>query len=179
MSTDFLLSLKETLALFPRNRPDYLTVANSGVADIITGSPGPFPCKLCHIRYSGGVSHWFQLPLQSLSICSFCNTFSLREHPSVVSQYIASECHMKWKHGPFSSLYNIHTIPIGVIPKKHRAGKWYLIVEGSSINDGIDSSLCSMSYIPAQDTIQELTKLGKKALLYSRWGANVWSTFSF
>ena len=46
-----------------------------------------------------------------------CKTLSSREHPAVVSQYIASECHMKWMHGPFPSSYNIHTNPIGVIPK--------------------------------------------------------------
>ena len=70
------------------------------------------------------------------------NMFSSREHPAVVSQYIASECHMKWIHGPFPSSYNIRTSPTGVTPKKHRAGKWHLIIdltspEGSSVNDGM------------------------------------------
>ena len=70
MSTDFLLSLKETHALSPRNTSDYLTVASSGVADLITGPLGPIPFRLCHIRNSEGVSLWFQLPLLSLSFCS-------------------------------------------------------------------------------------------------------------
>ena len=97
-----------------------------------------------------------------------CNMFSSREHPAIVSQYLASECHIKQMHGPFLSPSNIHTRPIGIIPKKHRVGKWRLIVDlsspkGSSVNDGIDPSLCSMSYVSVQDAIEEISKLGRGA----------------
>ena len=100
------------------------------------------------------------------------NMFLSTEHSAVVSQYIASERHMKWMHGPFLSSCNIHTSSIWVISKKHRVGKWRLIIDlsspvGCSVNDVIDPSLCSMSYmyITVEDAIQEITKLGKGALL--------------
>ena len=42
--------------------------------------------------------------------------------------------------------------PIGAIPKKHKPGKWRLIMDlsspaGSSINDGISSEWSSISYV--------------------------------
>ena len=45
----------------------------------------------------------------------------------------------------------IHISKLGVIPKKHHAGKWRLIVDlsspaGASVNDFIDPSLCSLTY---------------------------------
>ena len=46
----------------------------------------------------------------------------------------------------------IHVNRFGVILKKHQQGKWQLITElsfpkGASVNDAIDSSLCSRTYI--------------------------------
>ena len=47
--------------------------------------------------------------------------------------------------------YVIHVSPLGINPKKNRPGKWRLIVDlsspkGRSVNDGIDSNLCSLQY---------------------------------
>ena len=58
----------------------------------------------------------------------------------------------------------------GVIPKHHQANKWCLIVdlshpEGFSINDGIPSHLCSLSYITVDDAIQGILKMGSGTLL--------------
>ena len=96
--------------------------------------------------------------------------FSARKHPAVVSQYLQSECSKGRIHDPFPTPPGIHTSPIGVIPKKHRVGKWRLIVnlsspKGSSINDGIDPLPCSMSYVSVQDAMMEISKLGKGALM--------------
>ena len=55
-------------------------------------------------------------------------------------------------------------------PKKHQVGKWRLIVDlsspkGSSVNGGIDPSLCSMSYVSVQNATEKISKLGRGALL--------------
>ena len=73
-------------------------------------------------------------------------------------------------HGPIRSPNNIHTSPIGVIPKKNRPGKWRLICDLSApenhcVNDGIDPDLCSMKYISVHDAIREIQKLGKGTFL--------------
>ena len=57
-----------------------------------------------------------------------------------------------------------------MIPKHHQANKWRLIVdlshpEGFSINDGIPSHLCSLSYITVDDAIQEILQTGPGTLL--------------
>ena len=44
-----------------------------------------------------------------------------------------------------------HISRFGVIPKPHQPGKWRLIVDLShpkdaSVNDGVEASLCSLSY---------------------------------
>ena len=174
MSTDSLLSLKGRINPGPHPLPPG--------ADLITS---PLQAQVWQVLLQdhpdrslvdfviSGIQEGFHIVFNyPSSLCHSAkrNMFSSREHPAVVSQYIASERHMKRMHGPFSSSCNIHTSPIGVIPKKHREGKWRLIVdlsspEGSSVNDGIDPSLCSMSYITVQDAIHEITKLGKGALL--------------
>lgn len=58
----------------------------------------------------------------------------------------------------------------GVIPKRHQPNKWGLIVdlsspEGQSINDGIDSDTCSLSYISIDDIAATVRNLGHSALL--------------
>ena len=56
-----------------------------------------------------------------------------------------------WKYPFHVSPPEIHTSPIGVIPKKNRQGKWRLIVHlssprGFSVNDGISSDLSTLAY---------------------------------
>ena len=58
----------------------------------------------------------------------------------------------------------------GVIPKANQPGKWQLILDlsspdGSSVNDGVDPCLCSMSYISVDTAVAQILKLGKNALL--------------
>ena len=173
-STDSLLSLKGRINPDPRPLPPEADLITSPLqAQVWQVLLQDHPDRSLVDYVISGIQEGFHIGFNyPSSLCHSAqrNMFSSREHPAVVSQYIASECHMKRMHGPFSSLYNIHTSPIGAIPKKHRVGKWCIIVdlsspEGSSVNDGIDPSLCSMSYITVQDAIQEITKLGKGALL--------------
>lgn len=55
--------------------------------------------------------------------------------------------------------------PFGVIPKKN-SDKWQLILDlssphGSSVSDGIDKDLCSLSYISVDEIAKQVVKLGK------------------
>ena len=48
-----------------------------------------------------------------------------------------------------------------VIPKNHQPGEWHLIVDlsypaGASINDGIESALCSLKYPSVDDAVRRL-----------------------
>lgn len=57
----------------------------------------------------------------------------------------------------------------GVIPKS-QPGKWRLILDlssptGQSVNDGIDSSLCSFKYINVDDAAAVMVKLGRGAMM--------------
>ena len=52
----------------------------------------------------------------------------------------------------------MHCSPFGVIPKKHKPGKWRLIIdlsapEGSSVNDGIAKELCSLAYTSVDEVV--------------------------
>ena len=57
-----------------------------------------------------------------------------------------------------------------MIPKRHQANKWRLIVDlsspkGGSVNDGVDRSLCSFDYIAVTDIGDVVLGLGRGALL--------------
>ena len=59
---------------------------------------------------------------------------------------------------------------IGVVPKGHNTGKWRLIIDlslprGQSVNDGIDSLLCSLSYTTVEEVAAKVALLGKGTLL--------------
>ena len=81
------------------------------------------------------------------------NMSSATENPQVIEDYIAKEVETGNIFGPFSPslLPQVHVNRFGVIPKKHQPGKWRLITdlsypEGTSVNDAIDPSLCSLIY---------------------------------
>ncbi len=65
--------------------------------------------------------------------------------------------------GTFRSL---HINGFGMISKKHQPGKWRLITdlsypEGKSVNDAIDKSLCSLTYVSVHDVANTAVALGK------------------
>lgn len=103
------------------------------------------------------------------------NMESARQHPDIVSIYLAKEQSLGCMLGPFSKemsshLPALHINRFGVIPKGHNMGKWRLITDlsyphGQSVNDGIDPSLCSLVYSTVDDVADVVVKLGRDALL--------------
>ena len=107
--------------------------------------------------------------------CKSCagNMVSARQHPEQVRKYLATEIAEGRIIGPVDSSAIASRIQIsrfGVIPKPHQSGKWRLITdlsspEGSSVNDGIPSRLCSMSYTSVDDAVSMVLSIGRGAVL--------------
>ena len=102
---------------------------------------------------------------------STSNMLSAREHPEVISGYLATECAEGRVLGPLDPAQYpfIHTSRFGVIPKGS-TDKWHLIVdmsapEGASINDGIDKSLSTLSYVGINEAAESIRALGRGSLL--------------
>lgn len=107
-------------------------------------------------------------PLRSAS----SNCPSAKAHPGVVSDYIAKETSLWQFLGPFThdQLPPVHISKFRVIPKGHTPGKWRLITDlssprGFSINDGIDPSICSLSYVTVDQIAETAASFRRGALL--------------
>ena len=74
--------------------------------------------------------------------------------------------------GPFpeaSSLPPLQVNRIGVVPKGNNTGRWRLITDlsfpqGSSVNDRIDPSLCSLCYTTVDEIAAKVALLGRDTL---------------
>ena len=58
----------------------------------------------------------------------------------------------------------------GEIPKPHQPGKWRLFTDlsspiGSSVNDGVDSQLCSLTYASVDEAVNRIKLVGRDAML--------------
>ena len=96
---------------------------------------------------------------------------SAMDNPQVVTQYLESECRAGRVVGPLSieEFPFVHISRFGVIPKS-TPGKWRLIVdmsspEGGSINNGIQETVCSLSYATVEDATQGIVNYGMGAFL--------------
>ena len=100
------------------------------------------------------------------------NLLSTLEHPAEVDNYLRSELgdgNISEVTEP-AGLLGLQVSPIGVIPKRHSASKWRLIVDlsspkGSSVNDGIDKEWCSLSYVSVDSIAKQVVLLGKGTLM--------------
>ena len=98
---------------------------------------------------------------------------STRQHPHIITEYIQKELSLARMLGPLKemqSLPPLHVNRFGVIPKGHDTGKWRLITDLSyppdhSVNNGIDSDLCSMSYTTVDDAALIVSHLGEGAMM--------------
>ena len=74
--------------------------------------------------------------------------------------------------GPISpdALPRVHVSQFGVIPKSHRLGNWRLIMDlshptGVSVNDGIESELCTLRYMLVDEAIKWIRSRGWRTLM--------------
>ena len=100
------------------------------------------------------------------------NLTSATAHPDVVDKYLHHELSLGWMSGlyPTSACPDVHISRFGVIPKNHQPDKWRLVIDlshaaGRSINDGIPPTLCSLSYVTIDDTIQKILQYGRGTML--------------
>ena len=99
-----------------------------------------------------------------------CSANMPTQNPSVILDYLQREVQLgrTSRHGIRSP--NIHLSPLGAIPKKHKPGKWQLIVDlsspaGASVNDGISTEWSSVSYVSIDHLLALVLTTGKGALL--------------
>ena len=103
---------------------------------------------------------------------------SSRNHPSslansqVVQSYIRGEVLASRMVGPLpqGSVQAVHCSPVGLVPKARGSGQWRMIVDlsypnGRSVNDGILSSLCSVSYAALDAALRFIKQLGRNTML--------------
>ena len=99
------------------------------------------------------------------------NMVSTMQKPEIIREYLSKECAEGWVLDPLPpELFPCVQISrVGVIPKGS-TGKWRLILDlsapgGFSVNDNIDETLCSLSYISIEDAVQEIMAKGQGAQL--------------
>ena len=105
-------------------------------------------------------------------VSATANLRSAGENRQVVEDYLKEECAQGRiiRMGMPEAVEGLHFSPFRVIPKGHQTGKWRLIVDlssphGRSVNDGIDSELCTLSYISVDDVAKTILALGRGALM--------------
>ena len=101
------------------------------------------------------------------------NMKSAKEQKTICS-YLRKERARRRMIDPPPAAKNTQISPFGVITKPHQPGKWRLILDlssprGSSVNDGIDPQLCSLSYARSyarlDDKVKRVLSHGSGALL--------------
>ena len=101
------------------------------------------------------------------------NMQSARQHRQIITDYLRKEQSLGRMLGPFTATEIpacTHINRFGVIPKGHNTGKWRLITDLSyppdlSTNDGIDPSLCSLTYTSVDEVANLVAQLGQGSLL--------------
>ena len=111
------------------------------------------------------------LALAMITLHTSRNMRSATEHPEPNDRYIREEVSAGRIIGPLSvGVDSITVSRFGVIPKLHQQGKWRLITDlsspvGQSVNDGVDSRLCSISYASIDDAVRRIMRLGQGTVL--------------
>ena len=99
------------------------------------------------------------------------NMTSTRQDSNLVSSYLDEERSLGRVVGPLDieAFPIVQCSPMGLVPKGS-SGKWRLIVdlsspEGSSVNDGIDPTLCSLEYVSVDVVAKVVVQLGRGTFL--------------
>ena len=88
----------------------------------------------------------------------------------MITSYLEREVQLGRMSRHIACPQDIHLSPIGAIPKKHKPGKWRLIMDlsspvGSSVNDGISSQWSSISYVSIDFLLSLVLEAGKGSTL--------------
>lgn len=132
-----------------------------------------FPDKRLTSFLMEGMQHGFRIGFRRGEVALSStrrNMLSAEMNPEVVESYLAREVELGRVIGPLPSGTTVHVSRFGVIPKNRQPGKWRLIVDLSaperrSVNDGISSDLCSLSYASVDDACSLIVRKGVGALL--------------
>lgn len=122
-----------------------------------------------------GIAHGFRIGFSHAShkcTPALTNHPSANEHPQVITDRLQLEAEKGRLIGPLDPLShsNIQVSSLGAVPKKHSSSKWRLILDlshpkGSSVNDGITRSICSLSYMKVEDVVNHILHVGRGAML--------------
>ena len=106
-----------------------------------------------------------QFPLKSVSR----NMPSAKEQHLALKGYVDKERAAGHLLGPVPRA-STHVSRMGVIPKGHTPGRWRVITDlshppGASVNDGIDTDLCSLKYVSVDMVAEIVDALGRGSLM--------------
>ena len=171
-----LAALSSCLNLHPPTLPAYLTrittplKVNAWATHLATHPDRAFASYIID-----GLSHGFRIGFDhQYHICrpAASNHPSALEHPSVISERLEAEVSKGRLIGPLNptEFPEVQTSSLGAVPKKHSENKWRLILDlshpkASSVNDGIDRSMCSLTYMKVDDVVRKVLAMGKGSLL--------------
>ena len=97
-----------------------------------------------------------------------CNHPSSLADTSTVTDKLVSEVRAGRLVGPLPRelAVQVHTSPIGLVPKGHSGSEWRMIVDlsspfSASVNSGISEELCSLRYASLEDAVKLVKQLGR------------------
>ena len=99
------------------------------------------------------------------------NMKTAKANAAVIDSYLQEECAAARISCPDEDrAAEAHVSPMGVIPKAHQPGRWRLIVDlssprSASVNDGISSNLCSLSYVSMDVAARKICELRTGAMM--------------
>ena len=171
-----LLALESNINLHPPTLPDFLCKVSTPLnASAWSAYLTAHPDRQFANYIIQGITHGFRIGFSHQThkcTPATSNHPSAREHPSVISSALETEVKKGHLVGPLVPAHFpfVQTSSLGAVPKKHTQNKWRLILDlshpkNASVNDGIDRSLCSLSYMKVDDVVQEILSMGKGCLL--------------
>ena len=120
-----------------------------------------------------GIEHGFRIGVHRTHKlrASSSHLPSAAAHADLISRRIAEEVAAgTLTAAPSPPVQDVHTSPIGIIPKPHQPGKFRLVVDlsaphGASINDAISPELSSLTYPRVDQAAALISEHGRGALI--------------
>ena len=100
------------------------------------------------------------------------NLKSAVDHPPIIDDYLHDELSLGRISGPYvpSMCPDVHINRFWGYTKNYQLDKWRLITDlsyppGNTVNDGILSELCSLTYVTIDDAILNILESGRDTML--------------